>query len=192
MKNQKEVLPIIPPKDIVIGEASAKIKLVMFGDYESEASSKANDVMVELLKKFAGKINLVFRHFPLTRIHQKAHKAAEAAIGAAQEGKFWEMHQVLFRRKNNLGTISLKGYAREVGVTDKKFLDHLISSYYGWTVQDDLKEGLRLGVTDIPAIFINGKLFDKEPSLKNLTAYLDGLVDENELKVVKLKEKKRA
>src|SRR5829696_1074471 len=163
MKYQKEVIPVIPPKEIVIGDASAKVKIVMFGDYESDACAKATDVIAELLKEYDGKINFVFRHFPLTRIHQKAHKAAEAAIGAAQEGKFWEMHLHLLQHRQSLGIISLKSYAREVGVKDKKFLDHLINSDWGLYVQDDLREGLQLGVTNIPAVFINGERFDKLP-----------------------------
>jgi len=192
MKNNKEIIPVIPPREIVVGEASAPVSLVMFGDYESEACSQATQVIKELLEKYQGSINFVFRHFPMTRIHQKAHKAAEAAIGAAQEGKFWEMHQLLFANHRNLGIISLKSYAREAGVVDKRFLDHLINSDYGWFVQDDLKEGLKLGVTDIPATFINGVRLEKEPTLKNLKAAIDELLVKRKSRVVKLKEKKRA
>lgn len=192
MRNNKEIIPVIPPKEIVVGEANAPVSLVMFGDYESEACLLANNVIKDLLEKYEGSINFVFRHFPMTRIHQKAHKAAEAAIGAAQEGKFWEMHQLLFENHRNLGVISLKSYAREAGVVDKKFLDNLINSHYGWFVQDDLKEGLKLGVTDIPATFINGVRFEKDHTLKNFKAVIDDLLAQSKSKVVKLKEKKRA
>jgi len=188
MKSKKEVLPVIPPKEIITGHPQAAVQLVMFGDYESEACSNANDVVKQLLEKYDGRLNFVFRHFPLTRIHQKAHKAAEAAIGAAQEGKFWEMHQQLFAHHHNLGIISLKSYAREVGVTDKKFLDHLINSDYGWFVQDDLKDGLRLGVTDIPVFFVNGERFESAPTLRNLSAQIEELLG----KKVRVAEKKRA
>ena len=192
MKFQKEVVPVIPPKEIVIGEASAPVNIVMFGDYESDACAKATNVIAELLKEYDGKINFVFRHFPLTKIHQKAHKAAEAAIGAAQEGKFWEMHQYIFAHRNNLGIISLKSYAREVGVTDKKFLENLMNSYFGWFVQDDLREGLEMGVTDIPCFFINGTRFEKEPTLKNLQAQINELLTKKISRLGKIKEKKRA
>ncbi len=178
MKIQKEIAPIMPSKEMVTGEPSAPIQLVMFGDYESEACARANEVVLKLLKDYEGHMNFAFRHFPLTRIHQKAHKAAEAAIGAGQEGKFWEMHQHLFHHRQSLGVISLKSYAREVGVQDKKFLDHLINSHYGWNVQDDLREGLSLGVTDIPAFFINGVRFEKEPTYKNFSAYFTELLEQ--------------
>jgi len=192
MKYQKEVIPVIPPKEIVIGDAAAKVKIVMFGDYESDACAKATDVIAELLKQYEGKINFVFRHFPLTKIHQKAHKAAEAAIGAAQEGKFWEMHQYIFGHRNNLGIISLKSYAREVGVMDKKYLDNLMNSYYGWFVQDDLREGIEMGVTEVPTFFINDIRFEKEPTLKNLEAHIKDLLTKKIPGFSKAGEKKRA
>ena len=189
MKNNKEVVPIIPSKDIVVGDPSAPVTIVMFGDYESDATMKANEVVKDLLEEYSGKINLNFRHFPLTRIHQKAHKAAEAAIGAAQEGKFWEMHQYLFEHRQNLGMISLKSYAREVGVKDKRFLEHLMNSDYGWFVQDDLREGLKLGITDIPAFFINGERFDKAPTHKNFKVHLDDLLKQQIPAAAKLKKR---
>jgi protein-disulfide isomerase len=189
---QKEVLVVIPSKEIIVGDKKAPVQIVMFGDYESEACAKASEVVGQLLSELEGSVNFVFRHFPLTRVHQKAHKAAEAAIGAAQEGKFWEMHNLLFSHRLNLGIISLKGYAREAGVKDKRFLDHLINSDWGSYVQDDLKEGLKLGITDIPTIYINGELLTKEPSLKNMKAVIEPLLKAKSSKVVGIKEKKRA
>jgi hypothetical protein len=86
--------------------------------------------------------------------------------------------------------ISLKSYAREVGVQDKRFLENLMNSYYGWFVQDDLREGLERGVTDIPAVFVDGVRFEKDPSLNNLRNHLQEL--KQNLKVVGIRQKKRA
>ncbi len=188
----KEIIPVIPPKQIIVGDPAAKIKLVMFGDYESEGTGKATEVVKDLLEQYEGKINFVFRHFPLTKVHQKAHKAAEAAIGAGQEGKFWEMHQLLFLRRRNLGVTSLKSHAREVGVKDKRFLDHLINSDWGIYVQDDLREGIDLGITEIPVLFINGEWFEKDITVKNVKTAIDALVKSPSSSVIKLKSKKRA
>ena len=174
--NKKETLPVISSKDIFIGDPSSPVKIVMFGDYECMECAAAYDVIKEILHFYKDLVTFSYRHFPLTLIHQKAHKAAEAAIGAAQEGKFWEMHEYLFTQRHNLGTISLNSYAREIGVKDKKFLDHLINSDYGWNVQDDLREGLQLGVTGIPAFFINGVLFEEKPILKNFAKYLEKMI----------------
>jgi protein-disulfide isomerase len=165
-----EIVEVIPSKKIIVGEPKAPITLMMFGDYESEASAQANEVVKEILAAFPQEVKFTFRHFPLVKVHQKAHKAAEASLAAAQEGKFWEMHNELFANRHSLGTISLKGHAREVGVKSKKLLDDLVNSHYGAYVQDDLKEGIELGVKDIPAFFINGKRFKGEVTFKDLSA----------------------
>ena len=171
-----EPLEVTPSKKIFVGAKDAPITLMQFGDYESEACAAANEVVEQLLEKYKGQIRFNFRHFPLLKIHQKAHKAAEAVIGAAQEGRFWEMHKELFANRHSLGVISLKQHARDAGVTNKKFLDELINGVYGPYVQDDLKEGLRLGVDAVPAFFLNGKRVEGEPTFKNLSSHIKTLL----------------
>jgi protein-disulfide isomerase len=177
----KEV-DIIPTKDVFVGDPKAPVTLMEYGDYESEACAKVNEVVDKLLKQFEGKMRFNFRHFPLTKVHQHAMKAAEASLGAAQEGKFWEMHTAIFANRRRLGAISLRGYAKEVGVVNKKFLDNLVNSTYGWNVRSDLLEGLDKGVRDVPAFFINGELFTGKPTFDNLKKGIEEA----------LKKKKRA
>src|SRR5688500_11822107 len=74
MKYGKEVVPVIPPKDMVVGDPSAPVTLVEFGDYESTECAQANEAVKQVLEKYDGKVKFIFRHFPLTMIHQKAHK----------------------------------------------------------------------------------------------------------------------
>ncbi len=192
MKNKKEILPVIPPKDIVIGNPAAPVKLVEFGDYESEACARAHEVVKQLLETHAGELQFIFRHFPLTKVNQKAHKAAEAAIAAAQEGKFWEMHQELFNNRRNLGVISLKSYAKDIGITNKNFLYDLINGVYGWYVQDDLREGISLGVTDVPTFFINGERVEEDPTYTNLQARIEATLDAGKTRVLQPNQKRRA
>jgi protein-disulfide isomerase len=165
---KKELVEIIPTKDVFVGDPKAPVTLMEYGDYESEACAKVNEVVVKLLEQYDGKMRFNFRHFPLTKIHQHAMKAAEASLGAAQEGKFWEMHSMLFQHRRRLGAISLREYAKDVGVVNKKFLDNLVNSTYGWQVRSDLLEGLNKGVRDVPAFFINGVLFTGKPTFENL------------------------
>jgi len=164
----KETVEIIPTKDVFVGDPKAPVTLVEYGDYESEACAKVNEVVGKLLEMYEGKLRFNFRHFPLTKIHQHAMKAAEASLGAAQEGKFWEMHNTLFAHRRRLGAISLREYAKDCGVVNKKFLDNLVNSTYGWQVRSDLLEGLNKGVRDVPAFFINGVLFTGKPTFENL------------------------
>ncbi|MBX3240630.1 MAG: thioredoxin domain-containing protein [Chitinophagaceae bacterium] len=164
---------IIAPKEVIVGDPDAKVLIVEYGDYESSETAKNNAVVNQLLEKYKGKIKYNFRHFPMTKIHQRSFKAAEAAIGAAQEGKFWEMHNTLLQHQRNLGTISLKGYARDVGVTAKSFLDDLMNSKFGWYVRDDQAQAVDAGVTEVPAIFINGERFEGKATPQGLSVAIE-------------------
>jgi len=179
MAFKKEILEIIEPKDIFVGKSDAPVTLMEFGEYENEDCAKANEVVKQLLEEYEGKIKFNFRHFPLTRIHQRSMKAGEAAVAAAQEGKFWEMHNVLFHNRRNLGTTSLKLHSKEAGVHNKKFLDDLVNGVFGWQVQDDLKEGLDRGVKELPAFFINDEPFVGKPTFANLSAAIEKRQKEN-------------
>jgi protein-disulfide isomerase len=173
MAFKKEDIIIIGPKEIFVGKKDAPVTLMEFGEYESEECAKVNEVVKQLLEEFDGKIRFQFRHFPLTLIHQRSLKASESAVAAAQEGKFWEMHNVLFQNRRNLGTTSLKLYSKEAGVKNKKFLDDLVNGVYGWQVQDDLKEGINRGVKELPAFFINDQPFTGKPTFANLSAAIN-------------------
>ena len=169
----KEVIEIIPTKQIFVGDSKATVTLMEFGDYESEACAKANEIVKQLLIDYDGRIRFNFRHFPLTKIHQRSLKAAEASLAAAQEGKFWEMHNILFANRRTLGTTSLKLHSIEAGISNKRFLDDLVNATHGWQVQGDLREGLDKGVKDVPAFFINGELFTGKPTYDNLSKAID-------------------
>ncbi|MBI1341296.1 MAG: thioredoxin domain-containing protein [Terrimonas sp.] len=182
MAFKKEEEIIIEPKDIFVGNPDAPVTLMEFGEYESEVCAKANEIVKQLLDEYEGKIRFNFRHFPQTLIHQRSLKAGEAAVAAAQEGKFWEMHNVLFENRRNLGTTSLKLHSREAGVTDKKFLDHLVNGKFGWQVQDDLKEGRVLGIKEIPAFFVNGELVKGKPTFANLSKEIEAAIKKSKRK----------
>jgi len=169
MSNKNNVAEIIQPKKAFIGDAKAPLVLMEFGEYENENCARANEVVKKLLKQFEGDIKFTFRHFPLIQYHQRSHKASEAAVAALQEGKFWEMHNILFANRQSLGVISLKTYAKEIGLNDKNFLTKMVDSYYGWTVRADLLEGLNRGIREVPVFFINGEEVPGLPTLKNLS-----------------------
>jgi protein-disulfide isomerase len=178
----KEVIEIIHPRDVFVGPKDAPVTLMEFGEYENEECAKANEVVKQLLEKYQGKIKFNFRHFPLTLIHQRSMKASESAVAAAQSGKFWEMHNVLFSNRRNLGTVSLKLHSKEAGVKDKKFLDDLVNGTYGWQVQDDLKEGIDRGVKDLPAFFINDVPLAGKPNFANLCTAIDAALKKSKKK----------
>ncbi len=182
MAFKKDDVIIIEPKEMFVGKMDAPVTLVEFGEYESEECAKVNEVVKQLLEEYEGKIRFQFRHFPLTLIHQRRLKASESAVAAGQEGKFWEMHNVLFANRRNLGTTSLKLHSKEAGVKNKKFLDELVNGVYGWQVQDDLKEGINRGVKDIPAFFINDIPFTGKPTFSNLSSAIDAALKKSKKK----------
>ena len=182
MAFKKDDIIIIEPREIFVGKKDAPVTLMEFGEYESEECAKANEIVKQLLEEYEGNIRFQFRHFPLTLIHQRSLKASESAVAAAQEGKFWEMHNVLYANRRNLGTTSLKLHSKEAGVKNKKFLDDLVNGVYGWQVQDDLKEGINRGVKELPAFFINDVPLGLKPTYANLSAAIDAALKKSKSK----------
>ena len=182
MPLQKEVVIIIKPTEMWVGNEKAPVTLMEWGEYESEECAKANEVVKQILEKYGDKVRFQFRHFPLTKIHQRSLKASESAVAAGQTGKFWEMHNLLFQNRRNLGTTSLKLYSREAGISDKNFLDSLVNGTYGWQVQDDIKEGIGKGVKELPAFFINDEPLGVKPTFENLSKAIDSALKKSKRK----------
>lgn len=196
MAFKKDDVIIIEPREMFVGKIDAPVTLMEFGEYESEECAKVNEIVKQLLEEYEGKIRFQFRHFPLTLIHQRSLKASESAVAAGQEGKFWEMHNVLFANRRNLGTTSLKLHSKEAGIRNKKFLDDLVNGVYGWQVQDDLKEGINRGVKELPAFFINEVPFTGKPTFANLSAAIELALKKGKskaaVKKTAVKQKQRA
>ena len=188
MSVKKDGEEIIEPKDIFVGKKDAPVILMEFGEYENEECAKANEIVKQILEDYDGKVKFNFRHFPLTRIHQRSLKAAESAIAAAQEGKFWEMHNVLFQNRRNLGTTSLKLHSKDAGVKNKNFLEELVNGTYGWQVQDDLKEGLDRGVKDIPAFFVNDVPVKGKATYASISAAIEDALKGSKKKTTAVKK----
>jgi protein-disulfide isomerase len=167
---------VVQTSEVFVGATDATVTLVCYVDYESLECARLNEILNQLLTDFEGRIKINIRHFPLANKHQKAMKAAEAAVALAQEGLFWEMHNMMFENQKQLGTISLKQYARQVGTTNKRFLDQVINGIYAWQVREDLLEGLHKGVRSVPAVFVNGVLYEGDIDAESLSQKLKELL----------------
>ena len=181
----KKDAPVILPKDVLIGHPQAPLTLTEYGDYECETALHNDLIVRDVLQRYPGMVNFNYRHFPQTRIHQKAHKAAEAAVAAAQVGMFPQMHDLLLHNRRNLGTASLTYYARELGIGGLHFLDALVTGRYGQYVQGDLAAGLKLGIKEAPTFFVNGTKLEGRVTVKNLCDQIDILF--KQLRPVKAK-----
>ncbi len=138
------------------GPADAKVTIVEFSDFECPFCSKAEESVSQVMEKYAGKVKLVFRHYPLS-FHPHAPKAAEAAACANDQGKFWEMHKQLFANQKALSVEELKQHAVTVGLDKAKFDECLDTGKNKALVDADTKAGSDVGVNGTPAFFINGK-----------------------------------
>ena len=113
--------------------------------------------MDEVLKDYPTGVKHVFKHFPLTQIHPHAMNAAKAAAAAQKQGKFWEMHDILFKNFRKLQPDAVKGYAKEIGLDVAQFERDLASPEVNKQIQEDMKLAQASGVRGTPTIFVGGK-----------------------------------
>ena len=137
------------------GPTDAKVTIVEFSDFQCPFCSKAEEAMEQVKTAYAGKVRVVFRHFPLS-FHDKAEKAAEAGVCAQEQGKFWEMHKQLFANQSALSVDQLKEHAKAIGLDTAKFNECLDSGRTKAQVDADMAAGQKVGVSGTPAFFING------------------------------------
>jgi protein-disulfide isomerase len=140
-----------------LGPVDAPVTIVEFSDFHCPYCKRVLPSLTELRSLFGDKVKLVFRDFPLDRLHPQARGPAEAARCAHDQNKFWKYHDVLFANAPQAGLEQLKAYAEQVGLDVVAFERCLTSGKHAAGVQRDVDEGNRLGVSGTPAFFINGR-----------------------------------
>src|ERR1700686_1855907 len=139
------LLPI-RPLDHIHGPENAPHTLVEYGDYECPDCGRLYLVLRDLQMDIASRLRIVFRHYPLSGVHRHAQQAAEAAEAAAAQGKFWEMHTLLFERQQDLQTKDLLRYAGELNLDVERFRNELKSEAFSERVRADFRAGVQNGV----------------------------------------------
>jgi protein-disulfide isomerase len=156
------------PTDHVTGAAHAVATVVEYGDFECPNCKQAQPAVKLLLERFAGKVRFAFRHFPLEEVHPHALNAAQAAECAGGQGKFWEMHDLLFANQLHLRMKDLHGYAEQLGLDMARFTAEMDDAVYLQRVREQLQSGLESGVRATPTFFINGRIEDVSFGLRSL------------------------
>jgi protein-disulfide isomerase/plastocyanin len=155
-----EAVEVSMDDDTVKGDANAPVTIIEFSDFECPFCGKyVSETYPQIVKDYieTGKVKYVFRDFPLD-FHPSAQKAAEAAECAGEQGKYWEMHDVLFENQDALEVETLKMYAVSLGLDTAEFNSCLDSGAMAEEVKKDLADGQAYGVSGTPGFFINGKL----------------------------------
>jgi protein-disulfide isomerase len=172
----------VPPsiEDHIQGALDATVVLVLYGDYQSSQSAgvyRLIKVMQRQLSVSLGESYLcfIFRHFPQRRIHAQAERAAEAAEAASVQGKFWQMHDMLFNHQQALGNGYLVEYANQLGLDVCQFLQDLAGKVHLARINQDLESGLNSGVITAPSLFINGIRYIDRWNLEPLMAAIDSV-----------------
>ncbi len=148
----------VEPTDHTLGPDHALVTLVEYGDFECPICRMAAPAVRLLLDRYPNQVRLVFRHFPLEEAHPHALEAAEAAESAAAQGRFWEMHDLLFANQAHLKRRDLDGYAARLGLDPVRFTAGMNAHYYLQRVREHIDGARRMHVRATPTFYVNGLL----------------------------------
>ena len=142
----------------VRGPKNAPVTIVMFSDFQCPFCAQSAPVVDQVLAAYPTDVNFVMKQFPLRQIHPNADSAARAAIAAGRQGKFWEMHDELYKNGRNLVPETIKGIAEKIGLEMKKFEADWASDDVKKQVDEELALGQKSDVRGTPSFFVNGKI----------------------------------
>ncbi len=154
--------------DHTLGPAHAAVTMVEYGDFECPNCKQAAPAVKLLLERFAGRMRLTFRHFPLEDVHPHAMHAAQAAESAGGQGKFWQMHDLLFDNQRHLKLPQLRSYAERLELDMVRYTAEVDDEVYLQRIREHIDGGARSGVRATPTFFINGVLHDASYGLQSL------------------------
>lgn len=152
------------------GPDNAPVTLLEYGDYQCPYCGMAHPVIKRVQRQFGTKLRFVFRHFPLTQIHQYAEPAAESAEFAGAHGRFWEMHDLLYENQDQLGLPLLFSAVRSLSLSEHALRHALATGAYGPKVRRDFLSGVRSGVRGTPTLFLDGRQYQGAVDYASLTA----------------------
>lgn len=148
--------PVDPGRDHIRGPVGAPLTLVEYADFECPFCARATGVAREVREHFGPRVRYVFRHLPLPDVHQHAELAAAAAEAAAAQGRFWEMHDMLFEHQDQLGWEDLAGYASRLGLDVEAFLRDVDENRHAARIRADVAGAEASGARGTPTFFVDG------------------------------------
>lgn len=140
----------------MLGKQGAKVSVVEFSDFQCPFCRQFAGNMRQLGKEYGDRVEIVYRQYPIPSIHPFAFKAAEASLCAHEQGKFWDLHDLMFSDQEHIAVKDLKEKAKRLGMDEGKFNRCVETGKYTDQVQRDMAAGSKAGVTGTPAVFVNG------------------------------------
>jgi protein-disulfide isomerase len=172
--NRRAILsvPVSPARDHILGRMDAPVTLTEYGDYECPACAAAHPIVKAIEMQAGDAVRYVFRHFPMTTVHPHAEIAAEAAEAAGRQGRFWDMHDVLYANQHRLDGAALLSYGVALGLDVNRFGNEIAAHVHLPKISEDFMSGVRSGVNGTPAFYINGVRHDGGWDYASLAAAL--------------------
>ena len=167
-QQQRDLVTPVTAIDHTLGPEHAPVTVVEYGDFECPTCKQAAPSLKLLLQHFPGQVRIVFRHFPLEEIHPHALSAAEAAEVASAQGKFWQMHDLLFANQLHLKTTQLRHYAEQLNLDMARYTAEMDDEIYRQRIREHIESGRRSGVRGTPGIFLNGVIHDVSAGMQSL------------------------
>jgi protein-disulfide isomerase len=180
---------VVPDEQLVTANShikgaaeSAKVTIVEFSDLQCPACRAAQPLVQKILNQYPNDVRLAYRHYPLDSIHPNARAAGVAAEAAAQEGKFWEMHDLLFDNQPAWAEIRDRGelnekfaeYAQQLQIDKTSFLEKIESDQAKAKVQEDTSAAQQLGISATPTFFVNGRQTPAPQLESTVQSIIDG------------------
>ncbi len=166
--SQSQLLHPVTDADHRHGLSTAPVTLVEYGDYQCPDCFQMYPLLIDVQEYFGERLRFVFRHFPVSSKHPEAELAAEAAEAASAQGRFWEMHGMLFVNQFALRLDNLLEYAKRISLDIPRFRSDLEAHTFRGRVQDDLRRGEENGVKGTPTFFLNATRYEGEANLEDL------------------------
>lgn len=176
----------LSPVDHTIGNKESNVILIEYSDFQCPACKQYSEVVKDVVSEFENHMVFAYRYFPLRKIHKNAGISAQAAEAAGLQGKFWEMHDILFENQEkwsgapeNRVVEIFKGYAKDIGLDVTKFESDISSSSVIEKVDADERSAIKGKVNHTPTFFLNGKEIKNPQSLEDFRKVIREAIEKN-------------
>jgi len=160
------------------GPKSAPIQIVEWSDFQCPFCRRAGPTLAQIEKEYGDKVQIAFKHMPLS-MHSKARPAHAASQAAAMQGKFWEMHDLIFADQRGMSEEKYVEYATQLGLDVEKFKKDVVSKEVEARISADYAQATKLGVTGTPAFFVNGRFLSGAQPFASFQVLIDEELKQN-------------